>query len=211
MNNNYKELFKKYYSDSNYIVKDIVNNKNMSKYVFVLESPHNEELKNGYPVAGESGKDIIKFLGINSNDSFGKYVKENKDSRITLINVSKVPLQVTNSLKEDYISLMDEICSIIRCGYDSYGKHRKKAINEIEEIILQDFKSRLKKVKLDIKTNIIVCGNFAKVYFDKISTDINEINKNKVLYVPHPSRKQWSLTRNDLNILHDVFKNNYIK
>ena len=38
--------------------------------------------KKGYLVAGKSGHDMIKFLEIVSDESFGEYVKNNYGSKI---------------------------------------------------------------------------------------------------------------------------------
>lgn len=207
MDNNYKKLFEEYYNSEYYIIKDIVNKNN--KYIFILESPHNNEIECGYPVAGESGQDMRKFLEIDSKESFGKYVNDNPEAKISIINVSRVPLQIINSLEKKYINVIDEVCSIVRCGYDSFGKHRKKYINEIEKIILDDFKRRLKELELDMDTNIIICGNFARVYFENTIDCVSGINKDNILYVPHPSRKQWISNKNDLDKLYDGFKKDY--
>lgn len=78
----YVDLFNEYYKDKRYIVSDIVFKESISKYIFILESPHNDEVKNGYTVAGKSGIDMGKFMGISINESFGRYVKFNLNKDI---------------------------------------------------------------------------------------------------------------------------------
>ena len=48
------------YNFNDYFVNDLIYED--TKILFVLESPHIYEVKNGYPVAGKSGKDMSKIL-----------------------------------------------------------------------------------------------------------------------------------------------------
>lgn len=202
---NYVKLFDEYYRDKRYIVEDIVFKDNMSKYIFILESPHNDEVKNGYPVAGKSGIDMGKFMGIGIKESFGKYSKYNPNKDISIINISKVPLQEINNLDNKYKSLLNGVCKLIRSGYKTLGKHRDEDANIIEEKLLEDFKVRFNDINMNNETKIIVCGKFAESYFNKIKDKLN-VEGREVLYVPHPSRHQWDNPKGDLLELRDIFK-----
>lgn len=193
------ELFKKYYKK--YKIKDIICN-DISRYIFILESPHNDEvnIKNRHPVAGQSGIDMANFIGVgDGNISLGKYCKENKDRGISIINVSSAPLQKVTMLEKSYKDLISKVDKLIRVGYKSYGNHRDDEINNIEQFILTDFKKRLNELKVNEQTNIILCGKFAEIYYEKVN--IEEIKENNILCVPHPARNQWSKTFDNLNKL----------
>lgn len=203
-NVDYRSLFNDYYKDKRYIVSDISFKDNISKYIFVLESPHNDEVKNGYPVAGKSGIDMGKFMGIGVNESFGKYAKDNPDKDIVIINISKVPLQEINNLDDKYKTLLNGVCKLIRSGYKTLGKHRDKDVNIIEEKLLEDFRVRFNNINMNNETKIIVCGRFSESYFDNIKNKLN-IGESEILYVPHPSRHQWDKPKGDLLKLKDIF------
>ncbi len=55
----------------NYFVNDLLHVEN--NVIFVLESPHIQEVKNGYPVAGKSGNDMSKVL-FGLDEAFGKLI-----------------------------------------------------------------------------------------------------------------------------------------
>lgn len=202
---NYVDLFNEYYEDKRYIVSDIVFKESISKYIFILESPHNDEVKNGYPVAGKSGIDMGRFMGISINESFGRYVKFNLNKDISIINISKVPLQEINILDNKYKSLLNGVCKLIRSGYKTLLKHRYNESNLIEEKLLKDFKVRFNNINSDNRTKIIVCGKFAESYFNKIKEELI-LDGREILYVPHPSRHQWDNPKGDLLKLRNIFK-----
>lgn len=196
------ELFKDYYK--RYKIEDIIC-KGVSRYIFILESPHNDELKkeNRHPVAGQSGIDMAKFMGIgDGNTSLGKYCKENVGKGISIINVSSAPLQEVATIKDRYKELINKVDTVVRLGYKSYGNHREAEINKIEKFILSDFKKRLEKLEVTEQTKIIICGKFAESYYDKL--DMKGINKKNILCVPHPARNQWSKTIDNLNKLKQI-------
>lgn len=216
--NNLYNLFKEYYANEKYIVDDIgLNCEETREFIFVLESPHNEEVEKNCSVVGSSGKEMAKFLRKGSGESLGEYAKKNLNSKISIINVSKVPLQKTKNLNEEYGELTKYVFPIIRCRYDSYRNHRKDVMNDIEKYILDDFKKRINSVSIDSNTKFIICGSFAQKYFnDAINDIINEgifkeildeyYLKENILFVPHPSRHQWLRAKNDLNKLEKLFK-----
>ncbi len=187
MENDAIELFKKYHKDKEYIVKDIINRRK-NKITFILESPHNDELDNKHPVAGQSGFEMANFIKLGDRKkSLGKIAEKEPSLGINILNICRVPLQNTDKLDDRYRELVDKVDKIIRNGYKSFGNHTKnREFNDIEELILNDFRKRFDKILKNDDTLIVVCGEFAKVYFDKINK--RECN---VIYVPHPSRNQW--------------------
>lgn len=200
-----EKLFKDYKENNDYLVEDII--KEESEYIFILESPHNTEIKENYPVAGKSGKSMAKFMGISCDISFGKFVK-NYESKISIMNVSKVPLDLGNIMIKEakYDDLVDSLL-LIRKGYESFNKHMNSEINNIENIILEDFKNHIDKfIKNNTQSKLVICGKFAQVFFEN-ATGRDRTDDN-VFYVPHPSRNKWENYDTDLNKLKDIFKEN---
>lgn len=73
-------------------VDNIINEK--SKIALILESPHKNEICEGYPLAGLAGKEISKYLIEESNLPFGEEVKKGSlIDKVSILNVSKFPLQ----------------------------------------------------------------------------------------------------------------------
>ena len=87
-----------YESLKDYFVNDLVYDE--VRVVFVLESPHTQEVKNGYPVAGKSGNDMSKVL-FGLDEAFGKLIYEQIIKNIAIVNVCNYPLQ-----KSAYSSLV---------------------------------------------------------------------------------------------------------
>lgn len=184
-----------------YIVQDYIC-EGVAEYIFVVESPHNDELEHKYPLAGSSGKEIVRFIGIDSNKALGEYLKENRDVKISIINVSNTPLQKTNELEESYSDLVDKLDKIVRQGCDSYGRHQDKELNEIEKTIYEDFKKRYTDINKDKNTKVIICGKFARTYFELL---VNKSVKEEYIYrVPHPARYQWRECKNDLDKIENI-------
>lgn len=186
--NEYIEYYKKHKDK----VKEFINPQ--SKYIFILESPHKEEVNNGYVTCGTSGKSMAKVLNLSDNKSLGDVLNDGELTDISVLNISKVPLQkMENEKIEVEESVIDKIDQL-RGKYTTDGKASIKTsgdpkLNDFEDYILKDFKERIKQFTED--KIVIVCGNFAKVYFKEALKD-KKIKFNKVLYVLHPSRNQWT-------------------
>ncbi|WP_027339273.1 hypothetical protein [Halonatronum saccharophilum] len=186
---------------SKYKVDDVIN-KN-SKILFILESPHTQEMKFGYPVAGSSGFEMTRFIyGADHKDSFGKVVSQIEDyeqsyrglTRFSLLNVSSAPMQ-GDGLKGYNLSNADkEVIAILEKLRVNYGarNHKKKEWNEVKSILISDFKERLVKTTERVASleYIVPCGKFAKSYLDIVKEELIESIK-VVEGIPHPSFNQW--------------------
>ena len=163
----------------NYFVNDLLY-KN-TKIIFVLESPHTGEVRNGYPVAGKSGNDMSKVL-FGLDEAFGKLIFQQSIKGIGILNVCNYPLQKSayenQNLKE--IELFEKIRQ-----NPNLRKYDKIGINPIVIKIMDDFKSRL-EIYRDKK--IVLCGNFAQSAFDSL---FDEDEFSDILRVPHPSFNNW--------------------
>lgn len=168
-----------YKNIKDYFVDDLIDSD--TQIVFVLESPHNEEVKRGYPVAGKSGKDMSKVLfGI--DESLGKLIYEKKIKNLGIINVSNYPLQMS-AYEDETLEADMEFFEKIR---QNPSLRKKQApINSAISKVMDSFKSRLAPHK---DKKIILCGTFAQNAFDGV---FNELSFKEVLRVPHPSFNQW--------------------
>ncbi|MCU7197967.1 hypothetical protein [Turicibacter sanguinis] len=195
-----KNEFIEYYNQYRDKVKEFKNLK--SKYIFILESPHIDEINKGYVACGDSGKSMSKLLGLGDKKSLGDLLNEKKIHDISVLNVSRVPLQAIGNKKiirkERKIKVSKSVIEQIEKLREKYTKNNEAKfnkfsegnLNEFEEYLLNDFKERIEKLVGDDGNKvIIVCGNFAKVYFNQIEKGLNY---REVLYVPHPSRNQWT-------------------
>ncbi|WP_018247659.1 hypothetical protein [Orenia marismortui] len=187
-----------------YKVEDVINPS--SKVLFILESPHTQEMKYGYPVAGSSGVEMTKFIyGKEYKDPFGKIVsqvdkyndKYNDLQEFSILNVTSAPMQA-GGLKAYNLSDSDErvvnILEKLRTNYKS-KLHKNKDWNRVKSILLDNFKKRL-TITLNNEASIeylVPCGKFASTYLNLIK-EVEDIIKEKEIIsdIPHPSFNQWS-------------------
>jgi len=181
------------YNFKDYFVDDLLYDD--TKVVFVLESPHVYEVKNGYPVAGKSGKDMSKILMQDpelKKLSFGQLVHDKKIAHFGILNVSNIPLQeLAYNLQTDNGSFAALPTQLIFKDFVLFRQNpskRKKdcRVNKMIDTFAEDFKKRL-EVHKDKK--IVLCGGFVqKIFHDNFSIDEFE----NLIEVPHPSFNNWS-------------------
>ncbi len=162
----------------NYFVNDLVYDD--TKIIFVLESPHTGEVKNGYPVAGKSGKDMSEVL-FGLDEAFGKLVYERKIKNIGIVNVCNYPLQ----LSAYDVDASDDMEYFEKIRQNPKLRKKTNPINDVIDKIMSDFKNRLSSHK---DKRVVLCGNFVFSAFDTLF-DENEFAE--VLRVPHPSFNNW--------------------
>ncbi len=168
-----------YESLKDYFVNDLVYDN--TEVVFVLESPHTEEVKNGYPVAGKSGNDMSKVL-FGADEAFGKLIYEQRIKNIAIVNICNYPLQKSAYKNPD----MPELKQFEKIRQNpKLRKYDKDGINAVVKPMMDDFAKRLSKYK---DKKIVLCGNFAQSAFDSI---LDETQFKKILRVPHPSFNNW--------------------
>jgi hypothetical protein len=151
----------------------------------VLESPHKDEVKNGYPVAGKSGKDISKVLFDEvefKNLSFGELIYSGKITNFGIVNISNIPLQ--SSAYGDEIDFDFREFNLFR--QNPHLRKKECLLNDTIRIFRDDFKMRLQK---HTDKKLILCGAFAQaVFYDCFSKD----DFVATIDVPHPSFNNWS-------------------
>jgi hypothetical protein len=179
-------------SENKYKVEDIIpENREKLKVLFVFESPYKQELINGYPVAGGSGKTISKFLNkiddaIPANIPFGQFMTFFKDVRFGIANCSNYPMDKAAYETDSDVPFPPEDLDIIRKKLTSSGKVGK-SLDETYSKMRQDFKLRIEKYIEDKTIIIVLCGKIAHNFYHDSELSL----PNKVISVPHPSRNQW--------------------
>jgi len=168
-----------YESLKDYFVNDLVYND--SEVIFVLESPHTQEVKNGYPVAGKSGNDMSKVL-FGLDEAFGKLIYEQSIKNIAIVNVCNYPLQKSayKNPERPEIQKFEKIRQ-----NPKLRKYDKDAINAVLKPMMDNFSKRVSKFK---DKKIVLCGNFAQAAFDSV---LDETQFKEILRVPHPSFNNW--------------------
>ncbi|WP_345869977.1 hypothetical protein [Shewanella algae] len=191
----------------------------VSKFTFILESPHHQEVKNGYPAAGDTGVSMSKAL-FKLDEPLGKLAvrQSNLIPRLSLINCSRIPLQRSCygslELKRDFINFLEiqNVCdgSIDILKYKIKGKLRTKlGLNAIDS-----FRSRLiDNITHCTNPKVIICGVIAQCFFEEAtklqcklhkSTEVNWKGSDfNVFYEYHPSPKsgKWSNSSNLVDLL----------
>lgn len=169
-----------------YFVDDLIYED--TEVLFVLESPHNEEVKRGYPVAGKSGKDMSKVL-FGEGEPLGKLISERRVKNLGIINICNYPLQMS---AYDDVNLDVDMKLFEKIRQNPKLRKKDLPINVVVSKIMDSFKSRLAS---HTDKKIILCGKFAEASFDSVFTDKphrgSESNFKEVLRVPHPSFNQW--------------------
>ena len=177
--------------NSEYLVNDIIPDINSLKVLFIFESPYKQELINGYPVAGGSGKTVSKFLNkidssIPDNVPFGQYMAFFKDSRFGIANCSNYPMDKAAYESDDFTLYSPEDLDKIRKKLTSTGKAGKE-LEETYKRLRNDFEIRINEYIKNPEILIIVCGKIASNFYKDSKLNLG----NEKIEVPHPSRNQW--------------------
>lgn len=166
-------------------------------YIFLVESPHKNEIKEHIPLVGNSGKSVAKFLLNDNKSTIGELVynkdKSLNDIRIAIVNVCNIPLQTLDENK-DFV------------GKNELNDFREN--NEIDNYLVDGL---IKNIDSYVSAKVvIICGSFAKTYYEQIKDRI-KIKRLKELYVPHPSYNHWNFIyehKDDISTLKWLFNFN---
>jgi hypothetical protein len=178
----------------NYAVNDLIPKD--ARFLFILESPHKEELKNGVPVAGSSGRMMSKIIfgrettepiGLMVSSPIGR-VQEATLRKIALLNVSPIPMQDSAYAAADQSSHKDFLTILEKIRVNLSDEYKNPEWNYVRNLIRKDFISRLSA--LAIKEMVVIpCGKFAHHHYFK--SGISNDKWTELQGVPHPSRNQW--------------------
>ena len=214
--NRIRELITDIDFNNKYCVKDILSEN--VKIIFLLESPHNEEVKCKYPLAGKSGVNMTKFFCKVFNLSgpkccdkivpFGKLVKDAHNSKITdndfinklkkigIMNVCNIPMQMQVYCCDD-IRKYCEILRILdflrnRANFKNRIGDNKKEKNKIQKIIKVSLCNKIKNFK---NVLFVPMGNLALAYIQECNSSLNsnifEVDSKPVSH-PSPRNFEWN-------------------
>lgn len=173
-----------------------------ASFIFILESPHVQELKHSAPVAGSSGKTMASVLLDRTVDKpLGILVKQNAEagfpdkwlSHIGIMNISNIPLQ-----KKAY-----DVCDVERYEHffhlleklrttNDRAVYSSEELNDLQRVILERFNEQLKTL-IGRKCTLVPCGRFAQKFLRLATAKDNDWT---IIYdVPHPSYNSWNQAR----------------
>lgn len=174
-----------------YKVSDLLNNE--TKIVFILESPHKDEIKYGVPVAGRAGGTMTKTL-FGNDMPLGRFLKsswdENQQLRYGVMNVCNIPMQRTAYGTDGEDKRLEEFFNTIEKVRTSNSKrpYKDKNMNDIDQQVKKDFELRLERLRGN-QLLLIPCGKFAEKYL----RDVEVSSRWEVIWgIPHPSYNSWS-------------------
>lgn len=177
-----------------YTIHDLVNKD--SRVIFLLESGHINELKEGFPVSGLSGKAMLREMTFNEypyplGKLIGtKYPLKEEDvfiRRIGLMNVCPIPMQGTAYPPHAQESFKEAISSLegVRKN-NSSSKYKDHDWNLLQARMVADL--RLRILEHQDKT-FIPCGKFAQKFLGLAAQGLEL----EILWgIPHPSYNAWS-------------------
>jgi hypothetical protein len=174
-----------------------------AKVIFILESPHVQELKYGAPVSGLSGTTMAKHLfGPEYQIPLGRMILKNTEERlgrpsldaIGLMNICGIPMQRKaygdSAVMKRYKEFFD-ILESVRTG-NQQDVYRDESWNVLQEVILERFRDRLNGLKGRACT-LVPCGRFAQKFFRLAG--ISDPLWHVIDDVPHPSYNSWDRER----------------
>lgn len=182
-----------------YLVNDYVTER--TKVLFILESPHVQELKHGAPVSGPSGASMSRHLFGErfAHLPLGIVVKKNVDEalrrpsidRVGLMNVCQIPLQAAAyadaSLTAQHVQFFAALATVRTTGgTTTFTDPRKHAV---QQIITGSIRRKLVKLQGQ-ELFIVPCGRFAQAFFRLAA--VTSPLWNVIDQVPHPSYNNWS-------------------
>jgi hypothetical protein len=187
-----KEFFEK--AKASYSVPDIAHD---PKMIFILESPHKEELKAEVPLAGLSGRSMAKELFLQEDIlPMGKYLKQLAEDKrqcfYGIVNVCPFPLQESAYPDKEFVQRFKEelqIAEAIRKSTANQFRDENKGL--FNQLLTHDFQDRLLRTMAE-DSIIVPCGKFAEKYVNLLAIK-DELNIIKG--VPHPSYNSWSRER----------------
>ncbi|MFL1906770.1 hypothetical protein [Plesiomonas shigelloides] len=190
-----------------------------SNLLFILESPHKNEVKLGYPAAGDTGINMSKIL-FNINEPLGKLLTSDISLPISLslMNCSMLPLQESCyeklQLPDDFIRFLGIHKIKGQSIFDLKNKIKQKLNSPIGKKAVNNFKNRLQNgIDISKCTKLVVCGVIAQCFFDEATSLQVLFRKPKlvywgghsfsVYYEYHPSSqsKQWTNSSNMVSLL----------
>lgn len=191
-----------------YQVPHLINDN--KRVLFVLESPHVDELIHKSPVSGSSGKSMTKTLFPYQNQALGIKLKSEPEHIIGIMNICSVPMQeaayndkkvieLYNSNNESvgansFFNVLENIREKPKTNYNNIET------NELQNAILDDFREEMRKLE-NQPLLIIPCGKTASEFFSMAG--VTSTNWTILSGIPHPSFNSWHRNTNK-SLIHSM-------
>jgi hypothetical protein len=188
--------------ERDYAVADVIHP--ATKMVFVLESPHAQELKHSTPAAGASGATMSKHLlgeafrrqplGILLKEKPRVYPNPLTLESLGILNVSPIPLQSSaypDAGVQKTFGKWFEILNYIRTN-NGRKWYQDERLNQIQSVLIQSFRLRLQSLQ-DRSIILVPCGKFAQKFVGL--ADVHGDRWQVINDVPHPSYNSWDRQR----------------
>jgi len=194
-----KEHFEKVFDqlEQDFYVKSWISQQ--ARLIFILESPHVQELKYGAPVSGSSGATMSKnIFGESYGKPLGRMVMKNSKEQlgrsslsvIGLMNICGVPMQRKAYGGHKVVQEQSEFFDVLEAvrSNNQNDVYRSQDWNLMQDVILRRFQERLARY-IDIPCTMVPCGRFAQKFFRlaNMKSDLWQV----IDGVPHPSYNSW--------------------
>lgn len=183
--------------------------------VFVLESPHTDELIAKHPVAGSTGRAALAILRDQppGAESLGGVVKHNimaGDARVAILNVSTVPLQAKAFRRRTSVTappLNDwDVLDDMRNAKKAAHVALDPTAQAVTAALHADLQRRMRDVPMSATCTVAVCGGFAHPFGRALSLTRNQA----LIELRHPSNKWWEKSTGqwevNLGLVSDLFR-----
>lgn len=195
----YEEIFDEIEKD--FYVKSWISEE--TRMIFILESPHVQELKYGAPVSGSSGATMSKkIFGEKYHKPLGRLIKKNHEEQlessslsvIGLMNICGVPMQRKAYGGHENVEKHSAFFDVLEAVRSNNQKdvYRDPNRNFMQDAILRRFQERLAR-HIDRPCTMVPCGKFAQKFYRlaNMKSELWEVIEG----VPHPSYNSWDRER----------------
>ncbi|WAH36516.1 hypothetical protein [Alicyclobacillus dauci] len=175
-----------------------------SSCIFVLESPHVQEVQHGAPVAGSSGVTMSKHLfnteyartplGLLMKQCADRVLDEPILNGIGLVNVCNIPLQKSAYGEREMVDNILEWfhdMEYVRTTNQKETYSRKRQM-DIQDWLIDHLRTKLTP-HLGREITLVPCGRFAQKFVRLAG--LSDPNWRIIEEVPHPSYNSWDRAR----------------
>ena len=183
--------------------------------VFILESPHTDELISRHPAAGIAGRDALAILRQQprGTESLGHMVHDNinaGDGQVAILNVSTVPLQKKAFTRRSKVAappLRDwDVLDNMRDPKKATRVALDPAAQAVTAALQVDLRRRMRDVPTSADCIVAVCGGFAHPFGRALTLTAGQT----AIEVRHPSNGWWLETLGQYAINLDVVRDRFL-
>lgn len=175
--------------------------------LFILESPYIDEIKQGFPVAGQTGRNMSRVILGNDTIPFGKFLFEKNElvSEYGVFNSCQFPLDMSEELQGSQLKISKIKEDVSQKDDDRYYNYRElsaflKTIENLDQEIR--YKERFKQL-IENSPSIeifVFCGFIAQAIFLELYPEVpippynkqTQWESKKIHFVNHPSERKSS-------------------